>query len=66
MTFDENDVVREVKSYGMEDKVDVAVVDEITPTEGHSLSFMEQVFGNLGRFNNSSRNPTQPRGPSPR
>jgi outer membrane protein assembly factor BamE (lipoprotein component of BamABCDE complex) len=64
--FDENDTVSAVKHFDAGDSVDLAVVDETTPTEGHSLSFMEQALGNVGRFNGGQRNPSQPRGPSGR
>lgn len=49
--FDTDGIVKEVKHYGKEDGQEVAIVDETTPTEGHSLGFFEQLFGNLGRFN---------------
>lgn len=51
VVFDESGVVKEVKEYGLDDAQKVAFVEKTTPTEGHSLSFMEQVLGNLGRFN---------------
>lgn len=51
ITFDSSGVVKTVNGYGLDDKVDVAIVGKQTPTEGHSLGFFEQTLGNLGRFN---------------
>ncbi len=51
ITFDNSGVIKAVNGYGLDDKVDVAIVEKITPTEGHSLGFLEQTLGNLGRFN---------------
>lgn len=57
ITFDENGVVSSVNDYDKGDEMPVAIVSKTTPTEGHSLGFMEQVLGNLGRFNTSKRQP---------
>ncbi len=51
IVFDASGVAKSVNGYGLDDKQDVAIVDKITPTEGHSLGFLEQTLGNLGRFN---------------
>lgn len=34
-----------------DDLREVAVTERITPTEGHQLTFIEQLLGNVGRFN---------------
>ena len=49
--FDENGIVEEIDHYTLEDGQKVAIVDKVTPTEGHSLGFFEQILGNVGRFN---------------
>ena len=64
--FDESGIVTNVEEYTGEDAVQVAVVEDITPTEGHSMGFLEQALGNVGRFTGGDRDPSQPRGPSPR
>lgn len=50
--FDENEVVKEIKNYGLDDHRKVETVDRTTPTGGNELGFFEQIFGNFGRFNN--------------
>jgi len=51
VTFNAEGVVTEVKQYTKADSAQVVAVEQVTPTEGHTLGFMEQVFGNIGRFN---------------
>ena len=51
ISFDENDVVNSVSNNNKDDARDVEMVSRTTPTEGHSLSFIDQTIGNLGRFN---------------
>lgn len=51
ITFDEQGVVKETKGFDEKDRKEVAMVQKVTPTEGHSMGFFEQVLGNLGRFN---------------
>lgn len=43
--------VAEVKQLTAADGIDVSPVARTTPTSGHDLTFMEQVMGNVGRFN---------------
>lgn len=63
VVFDENETVKEVLDYGLDDSQPIVIVSKTTPTEGHSLSFMEQVLGNVGRFNQSRETSVNPRGP---
>lgn len=49
--FNAEGVVSDMKQYTKSDSEQVVAVEQITPTEGHSLGFMEQIFGNIGRFN---------------
>ncbi|QDO98790.1 outer membrane protein assembly factor BamE [Ferrovibrio terrae] len=53
ISFDRNSVVREIKRYGVKDGKQVAFIDRETPTRGKEMTVLEQLFGNLGRFNNS-------------
>jgi len=50
IVFDENDMVAEVENYGLEDGKVVSYVDRKTPTRGKELTFLEQMFGNIGRL----------------
>jgi outer membrane protein assembly factor BamE (lipoprotein component of BamABCDE complex) len=51
--FDEGGVVQNMKVYGLEDGRQIAYVDRTTPTEGNQLTIIQQLLGNLGRFNPS-------------
>lgn len=54
ISFDKENRVKEMKRYGMKDGKQIAFVDRETPTRGKELTVLEQVFGNLGRFNSTS------------
>jgi outer membrane protein assembly factor BamE (lipoprotein component of BamABCDE complex) len=41
--------VTSVKQLGPQDGVDVAFSDDETPTRGRELTFLQQIFGNVGR-----------------
>src|SRR5690349_11687991 len=51
ITFDEGGIVQNMRIYGPEDGRTIAYVDRKTPTEGNELTIMQQLLGNLGRFN---------------
>ena len=40
--------VTELRNYGIEDGQVIALVDRETPSRGKELSFLQQVFGNIG------------------
>lgn len=50
--FDGNDVVERIGVLAEDDSKEVTLVARETPTAGHELSFLEQLLGNVGRFNN--------------
>lgn len=52
--FDENGLVTNVASYGLEDGKIIDLVTRRTPTYGRELTVLQQIFGNLGKFNASS------------
>lgn len=54
ISFDKDNRVKELKRYGMKDGKQVAFVERETPTRGKEMTVLEQVFGNLGRFNSTS------------
>lgn len=49
--FDTAGMVSKVESYSQDQAKQIANVKRETPTEGHTLGFIEQVLGNVGRFN---------------
>lgn len=49
--FDEKGIVSKINGYTQDQAQQVANVKRVTPTEGHSLGFVEQILGNVGRFN---------------
>ncbi|HEY0523267.1 MAG TPA: outer membrane protein assembly factor BamE [Stellaceae bacterium] len=67
VSFDENGVVQDVTHRGMEDRREVSMSTRVTPTPGRELGLMEQLVGNLGRFNagDSNNRSTDNRGPPP-
>lgn len=54
ISFDDNGIVQNMKVYGQEDGRQIAYVDRTTPTEGNELTIVQQLLGNLGRFNPSN------------
>lgn len=49
--FDEKDVLQQIEQYNQDDIRNISLVERETPTAGHSITFIEQLFGNFGRFN---------------
>ena len=49
--FDEVGLVKDIRHYGIEDGRIIELADARTPTRGQELGFLEQLFGNVGRFN---------------
>ncbi|HEX6959700.1 MAG TPA: outer membrane protein assembly factor BamE [Ferrovibrio sp.] len=54
ISFDKDEKVKEIKRYGLKDGKQVAFVDRETPTRGREMTVLEQLFGNLGRFNSNA------------
>ncbi|HXV23032.1 MAG TPA: outer membrane protein assembly factor BamE [Alphaproteobacteria bacterium] len=63
--FDSSGFVEEVKIYGPDDARQVELVERTTPTAGKDLTVLQQLFGNLGRFNTSEGQGPSPRAPTP-
>ena len=55
ITLDRDRVVSDISEYKKEDGKPVQIVSKTTPTEGHKVTFLEQMLGNLGRFNAPGR-----------
>jgi outer membrane protein assembly factor BamE (lipoprotein component of BamABCDE complex) len=56
--FDEAGIVSDMQIYGLEDSKTIQPVERTTPTLGRELTILQQLIGNLGRFNKdtSTRN----------
>ncbi|MEM7546903.1 MAG: outer membrane protein assembly factor BamE [Pseudomonadota bacterium] len=59
--FDQNGLVSDVARFGMEDGRIVDLITRRTPTYGRELTVLQQIFGNLGRFD--AENVFGPTGP---
>ena len=51
LAFDQGGILRKVEQKGLEDSVPVDVVARKTATPGNDTSFIQQLLGNVGRFN---------------
>lgn len=55
VSFDPNTgIVSDTGRYGMEDGQVIDLVSRTTPTSGRKLTILQQVFSNIGRFNDGS------------
>jgi outer membrane protein assembly factor BamE (lipoprotein component of BamABCDE complex) len=52
--FDRDGTLRDVRRYALEDGLIVDPVTRVTPSPGREMSFLEQLLGNVGKFNSSS------------
>ena len=73
VNFDGNGVVRTVDHKELKDGQDIEPAPGATPAPGRELTFVEQVLGNVGRFNKSTtskepdkQDPTKPYDPTKR
>ena len=51
VSFDESGIVEDITQKGAEDRRNIEISEEATPTEGNRLTIMDQLLGNLGRYN---------------
>lgn len=51
ITFNADGMVTEVKTHGLNERRDIAITQDVTPTSGQEFGFFEQLLGNVGRFN---------------
>ena len=56
LSFNDQGVLQDVKKLNKEDSVPVSIVARTTPSPGTEASFLQQLFGNIGRFNAFSQN----------
>jgi len=60
LNFDKEGMVNKIEILNAENGKKVQPIGRTTATSGSEYGFFEQVFGNLGRFNNPSGDPTAP------
>ncbi|MDH3241416.1 MAG: outer membrane protein assembly factor BamE [Alphaproteobacteria bacterium] len=53
ISFDQRGRVQEVKKFSLADARKIDPVDRVTPTPGQEFSLLQQLIGNLGRFEQS-------------
>ena len=53
--FDDSGKLASISGIGLEASHDVEPVDRITPTAGNDITVMDQILGNLGRFNKAGQ-----------
>jgi outer membrane protein assembly factor BamE (lipoprotein component of BamABCDE complex) len=51
LTFDSGGVLRKIDEVDQDESLPVTVVARTTPSPGTEASFLQQLFGNIGRFN---------------
>lgn len=52
--FDAQDIVRDFEQYQLADGKTIVLIARTTPTRGRELTFLEQIFNNLGRIGGGS------------
>jgi outer membrane protein assembly factor BamE (lipoprotein component of BamABCDE complex) len=65
MSFNDQGVLQDVKRLNEDDSVPVSIVARQTPSPGTEASFLQQLLGNIGRFNAFGATPTAPSGAAP-
>jgi len=50
LTFNEQGVLQDIRELNQDDSLPVQVSSRVTPSPGTEASFMQQLFGNIGRF----------------
>lgn len=53
--FDDTETVSKISNYGLKDGVIFDFISRKTPTRGKELTLIQQMFGNLGKFNKAAR-----------
>jgi outer membrane protein assembly factor BamE (lipoprotein component of BamABCDE complex) len=65
LNFNDQGVLQDVKQLNQDDSVPVSIVARSTPSPGTEASFLQQLFGNIGRFNALGQQQTAPSGGAP-
>lgn len=58
--FDEKGYVKSIDRVGLAQARQISMIDAVTPTRGRELGFVEQIFGNVGRFNSAGAGQREP------
>jgi outer membrane protein assembly factor BamE (lipoprotein component of BamABCDE complex) len=58
VTFNESGRIASIKNYDLKDAENIAMVQRITPTSGKELTVLEQILGNVGKFNPAGKKDT--------
>ena len=53
--FDKDGIVSEIRRYTLKDGEKIVPVARVTPSPGQKLTFLQQLLGNLGRFNSNNQ-----------
>ena len=64
ITFNDAGRIATIKNYDLKDAQDVEMVQRITPTSGKQLTVLEQILGNVGKFNPATKGGTSPGAPT--
>jgi len=51
LSFDDRGVLRDIRTVGKDEAEPFRMVSRTTPSPGTEASFLQQLFGNIGRFN---------------
>ena len=51
LRFDKGGVLADIRTIGLEEGRDILPVERETPTSGNEITLIEQILGNLGKFN---------------
>ncbi|MGB0684509.1 MAG: outer membrane protein assembly factor BamE [Magnetovibrionaceae bacterium] len=51
LKFDRQGILEDVNILGLEDGKEIELIERETPTAGKDFTVLQQIFGNLGRFN---------------
>lgn len=54
--FDPNGAVEAIGTLGKDDGKEIVLISRKTPTAGQEITIMKQLLGNLGRFNEETKN----------
>jgi outer membrane protein assembly factor BamE (lipoprotein component of BamABCDE complex) len=65
LSFNDQGVLQDVKRLDQDDSVPVSMVARSTPSPGTEASFLQQLLGNIGRFNAFGPSQTAPSGGAP-
>ena len=65
LSFNDQGVLQNVKELNQDDSIPVSIVARATPSPGTEASFLQQLFGNIGRFNAFGQQAASPSGGAP-